>query len=467
MKRFYLPFLVLIPFFISCNDPEKEKVDLLILNATLIDVESGKKTGDQLVAISGDTITGVANMENRNLYDAAEIIDAAEKFVMPGLWDMHVHFRGGDTLISENKDLLPLFLAHGVTTVRDAGGDITPAVLAWREKIRKKELDGPHIYTSGPKLDGSKPAWPGSIKVETQEDINAALDSLESLDVDYVKMYDGNLTKEAFYGIIEAAEERGLKTTGHMPLTADILRAADLGLDGSEHLYYILKSTSPLADSLTRVNPGYGMMSKIIETYDHELAGEAFRKMKEKNVFIVPTLHIGKTLSEILDEDHSRDELLPFIGSGIQKTYEGRIEGAKRARASGSTMRDKMEKKSMEMIKPMYDAGIPLLSGSDCGPFNSYVYPGGSLHEELLRLRDAGLTPREALITSIINGPRFFELEKYYGSIEEGKVAHLLILEKDPLEDLEHLRQIRAVIKDGKHYSREDLENMLDNLKQI
>lgn len=454
MRIHILLFLSTLIILSACSDSRKEPVDLLILNATILDIRTGEEFPGKTIAIKADTILSINDKATGKDYAATKTIDAGNNYVMPGLWDMHVHFRGGDSLISENKGLLPLFLDHGVTTVRDAGGDINLSVLEWRNKIEKGELTGPSIFTSGPKLDGANPAWPGSIRVGDMEDIPEALDSLEQLQVDYVKMYDGSLSKEVFYGIIAAAEKRGLKTTGHMPLSADFMKGVELGLDGSEHLYYVLKACSPEADSLTAANPGYGMMNRIVDTYDPQLAKKVFQELGSRQVYITPTLHIGKTLSEILEVDHSKDSLLSYIGSGIQKTYRGRVEGAKRAKAAGSTMRSQMERKSMEMIKPMYDNGVPLLAGSDCGPFNSYVYPGASLLSELERLTNAGLEPREALSTSVIYGPAFFGLENYYGSVEAGKVADLLILKKNPLEKIENLRQIHSVIKKGKLYER-------------
>ncbi|MHA6280947.1 amidohydrolase family protein [Salinimicrobium sp. CAU 1759] len=464
MKKVIFGTLLGVLFLTACNSP-KESADVLITNATVLDVESGEDIPGQMIAISGDTIQAVLDMESSDRFSASKTIDVENQYVMPGLWDMHVHFRGGDSLVAENRNLLPLFLAHGVTTVRDAGGDISISVIDWRQKIEAGELEGPSIFTSGPKLDGPNPAWPGSIEVAGVEDIPAALDSLEQLEVDYVKMYDGSLSKEVFYGIIAEAEERGYKTTGHMPMSANILEGVDLGLDGSEHLYYVMKACSPKADSLTRVNPGYGMMNDIIATYDPELAEEVFQKLKENRVYITPTLHIGKTLSEILDVDHSRDSLLPYIGSGIQETYRGRIEGAKRARAAGSTMRSKMEEKSLEMIKPMYDNGVPLLAGSDCGPFNSYVYPGGSLHNELERLVAAGLTPLEAIKTSVINGPAFFDLQESYGSIQSGKMADIIILAKNPFNNIENLISVSSVLSKGKIYEQEKLQQMMQAVK--
>lgn len=461
MKNFLPLILISTLLFNSCDQPEKETYDVLISNVNIVDVESGEVISGKSILISGDTIRRIENDADMENFSATETLDAGGKFIMPGLWDMHVHFRGGDTLVEENKDLLPLFLAYGVTTVRDAGGDITPEVLEWREQIKNGELAGPDIYTPGPKLDGTRPAWPGSIKVTDEEEIEKALDSLEAMNVDYVKMYDGNLTKEAFYNIIKAAEKRGLKTTGHMPLTADFLKAVELGLDGAEHMYYPLKSTSPVADSLTELGLGYGMIETIIDTYDPELAKEVFEKMSAENVYVTPTLHIGTTLSEILDTDHTQDSLLNYVGSGIQETYRGRIEGAKRAKKSGSAMRQKMEDISEQMIKPMHEAGVNLLAGSDSGAFNSFVYPGESLIGELKSFVEAGLTPQEALITSVINGPKFFEVQGYYGGVTAGKVAHLILLEKNPLENLDHLDHVQVVIKDGRIYNRSDLQDLM------
>lgn len=258
-------------------------------------------------------------MEEMPDFDSEESMDLQGRYAMPGLWDNHVHFRGGTNLIAENQDLVGLFPKFGVTTVRDAGGDMTPAVMGWAKKINQKELLGPQIFTSGPKLDGTKPAWEGSIKIENQSDIEMALDSLESINVDYVKIYDGSLSAENFYSIIKATEKRGLKVTGHMPMSADFQKAVSFGMDGSEHMYYIMKACSPKADSLTQLGLGYGMMETITETYNDQMANELFAELAQKQVYITPTLYIGKVLSNLADEDHSTDTLLSEIGVGIQK----------------------------------------------------------------------------------------------------------------------------------------------------
>ena len=455
MKKILL--IVSVVFLASCNLQKQENFDVLILNAQIVDVANNQALANQFVGITADTIRILGNMENWEDFSADKIIDAKNNYVMPGLWDNHVHFRGGDSLIEENKEFLPMFLAYGITTVRDAGGDITPSVMDWKNKIAIKELAGPTIFTSGPKLDGETPAWAGSLKVANRDEINTALDSLERLKVDFVKMYDGSLTPEIFYGIIAEAEKRDLKTTGHMPMAADFYKAIALGLDGAEHMYYPIKACSPVADSLGSLNKGYGIMNQLVDTYDEQLADSLFNIMSNHNVSITPTLHIMKTLATVLDVDHSQDSDLKYIGKGIQKTYQGRIDGAKRARSAGSDMRQKVEELGVKMIKPMQDAGVNILAGSDCGAFNSFVYPGESLHAELEELVNAGLSPQQALQASFLNGPRYFELENYYGSIEKGKVADLIFLKENPLEDIRNTRKITQIFKNGKIFKPEGL----------
>jgi imidazolonepropionase-like amidohydrolase len=231
-------------------------------------------------------------------------------------------------------------------------------------------------------------------------------------------------------------------------------------------MYYTIKVCSPEADSLTKLNLTYAMMPKIVETYDQQLAKSVFKKMKEKNVFITPTLFIGKILSELTETDHTKDTLLAYIGHGIRHTYTGRILSAKKAKAQGNTSRKKMGSLAMKMIAPMQKSGVSILAGSDCGPFNSFVYPGESIHEELKLLVDSGLTPQEALQTSFVNGPKFFGLDQFYGTIEKGKIADLIILDKNPLEKIENTRTVISVINRGKVYGKEKINNMLQSIKQ-
>ncbi|TRZ43203.1 amidohydrolase family protein [Robertkochia solimangrovi] len=448
----------------SCNSQPKEAFDLLIIHANVVDVANGEVYADQFIGISQDTIRIVSTNAALSEYKAADTLDAAGAYLMPGLWDNHVHFRGGDSLIAENKTLLPLFLANGITTVREAGGDITPTVLDWKAQIRKGELSGPDIFTSGPKLDGDGWSWEGSIPVTNKEEVSKALDSLQKLKVDFVKIYDGSITPEMYYEIISQASKRGFKVTGHMPMDADLNKAVALGLDGIEHLYYLMPQGSAVADSIRDLKIGFQGLPLLTETYDNDLAEKNFRSLAEKNIYVTATLYISNVLFNIPTMDLDSKTYLKYMGPGIQKTYERRIKTAMNMSEKSKAYNRKRIEKFNEMIPPIYDSGIHILAGSDCGAFNSFVYPGVSLIEELRELVKQGLTPQQALSASMINGPGFFDLSEYYGDIAPGKVGNLIVLEKNPLEDIEAIKTLEAVIKNGKTFSKDMLEKMLSEV---
>jgi imidazolonepropionase-like amidohydrolase len=223
-----------------------ERTDLLIRHATIVDVASGKIISGQTIAVRGGDIVDVgADAALARRYAAARNIDASGKFVMPGLWDMHVHFGGGPELIEENRNLLPLYVAHGITAVRDAAADLGPSVIEWRSQVAAGNLLGPTIYTSGPKLEGYKPLWKGTIEVGTPAEVDAALDRLEAMKVDFVKITDNTLKPEIFAYALKAANARGLKTSAHTPFAFTIEQAAEAGLGSVEHLDYLIKAGSP------------------------------------------------------------------------------------------------------------------------------------------------------------------------------------------------------------------------------
>ncbi|MBO0322227.1 amidohydrolase family protein [Muricauda sp. CAU 1633] len=464
MNKLPLYCFVMI-LMVACQPKAKEKFDLLIINASVIDVAGGKVLPGKIIGINNDTIQLVANMASADRYESNQIINAKEKFVMPGLWDNHVHFRGGDSLINENKDLLPLFIAHGVTTVRDMGGDISQRVLQWRNEIREGQLTGPNIFTSGPKLDGADPFWVGSIPIGKLEDILPALDSLEDLKVDFVKIYASSLSPELYYRIITACEKRGLKVTGHIPLSADHFKAVELGLDGVEHLFSFLSLASPIGDSLRQQNQGFGMFPQILETYDEDLARDAIAKLASEDFYVTPTLYVSQVIMQLDKMDPTVDSLLPLIGPGIQKTYERRIKQAQNRSPKARQLMLDMDTRERSLVLPMYQAGITILAGSDCGPSNSYVYPGGALHSELALLVETGLTSKEALSTSVISGPKFFGLEEYYGGIEVGKVAHIIMLTENPLVNIENVGSIDLVLKGNTIYDRSKISELKASLK--
>ncbi len=192
------------------------------------------------------------------------------------------------------------------------------------------------------------------------------------------------------------------------------------------------------------------MLPQLLATYDEDLARASFEKLGSKEFYVTPALYIFQMMSQLHEIDPSIDSILLLMGPGIQKTYERRIKQAQNRSPEGKQMMLDMSQRFNSMVAPMFRAGITLLAGSDCGPSNSYVYPGSALHSELALLVKSGLSPQEALSTSVINGPQFFGLEEYYGAIEAGKVAHLILLSKNPLEDIENMKNVEVVVKGAK-----------------
>ena len=444
--------------------------DLVINHVTVVDVETGQLRPGQTVAVTQGKIVRIGPA-GKTSYAARQQLDGTGRYLMPGLWDMHVHFRGGDSLAAANKKSLALYLIHGITTVRDCGGDLTPSIFQWRREEAAGTLAGPRLFTSGPKIDGPGATWPGSLEVETPAQISQALDSLQKLRVDFVKIYDSKISGEAYLNTIAQAEARGLKTTGHMPYSVTLGEAVGRGLDATEHLYYVFKACSGKEDSLTALVRAslatpkplglFALLPAVYDTYSPAAATRIFRLMAAHHTAAVPTLAIGNTLAELPANDHAHDTLLAYIDPKIQRTYARRLASARQQSATARAFTLKLEAKFMTLVPQLQAAGVTILAGSDSGPFNSFTYPGASLHDELRQLVRAGLTPAQALRAASSNGARFLGVADRTGTVAVGKEADLLLLTANPLADVANAKKIYAVVSRGKVYSAPTLAGML------
>ncbi|TGE28562.1 amidohydrolase family protein [Hymenobacter metallicola] len=455
--------------------PAGKSYELVITHANVVEVETGTLRPDQTIGIREGRIVHLGKTGATSV-PAQRTLDAQGRYLIPGLWDMHVHFRGGEALTTANRNLLPLYLAHGVTTVRDAGGDLTPAIFRWRQQLAAGELAGPRIFTSGPKLDGPKPTWAGSLEIETPAQIDRALDSLQKLQVDYVKLYESTISRDAFLGAIAAAQKRGMTTTGHMPYSVTLREAAERGLDATEHLYYVLKACSNREDSITAAVQAslktsqplglFAVLPAVYRTYDPAVAAQTYRLLVARRTAVVPTLYIQKLLTELPATDHARDSMLAYIAPDIQATYARRLASARQQSAATRAFNQQLSARFRSLVQPLQAAGVTLLAGSDSGPFNSYVYPGASLLGELELLVEAGLTPAQALQAATINGARFLKADQRSGTIAVGKEADLVLLHQNPLADIRNLRQIHTVISRGRVYSAAELRRLVQAVRQ-
>jgi imidazolonepropionase-like amidohydrolase len=441
--------------------------NLLIRHVTVVDVVRGKTVANQAVLVSGDTIRAVGpDQAIARRHTAAQQVDARGRFVMPGLWDMHVHFGGGRELIEENGRLLPLYVANGVTAVRDAAADLTPLVLEMRAAVAAGSLLGPTIFTSGPKLEGYKPLWKGTIEVGTPAEVDAALDRLQAMKVDFVKITDNTLKPDIFLYAVGAAKKRGLKTSAHTPFALTIQQAVDAGLSSIEHVDYLIKAGSPreaeIGAAFAAGKMSYGEASDAFTaSFDANYAAGVYRRLAKSGVSVTPTLNMGRILAYLDREDHSRDAGLAYIGPGLRKTYDWRVERAAKSTPQQVAERHKEYELSVRVLPMLVKAGIPIMAGTDAGYLNSFNYPGWGLHDELDRYVEAGLTPQQALVTATQTGPRFLGHADRYGSIAAGRAADILILDANPLKSIKATRSINAVVLHGKLLDRAALDVML------
>src|SRR5215472_17003299 len=201
---------------------------LVLLGGTLVDAATGKEISDSIIVMRGERIEQVGS-GNTAAPEGAQIIDAKGKWIIPGLIDSHAH--------AENPDETPfsLYLANGVTTIRNPGGNITVLRLT-RERLLRGELIGPRLFFSGPLLDGIPPVWPeGSLLVDTPQRARSAVNFLADQGADFVKVYN-SVKEPELRAIIAAAKERGLPVAGHIPRSMTMTRAVELGMTRLEHI---------------------------------------------------------------------------------------------------------------------------------------------------------------------------------------------------------------------------------------
>lgn len=450
---------------------DKIAVDVALTQATLIDVAAGTRATGQSVLLKGDTIVAVVKDADLTNYAPKKVIKLRGKYLMPGLWDTHVHFGGGEALIEENKKLLPLYLAHGITTVRDCAGDLSDTVLSWRRQIAEGKLAGPTIFASGPKLEGIKPMWKGTLEVGTPEDVSNALDKLQAQGVDFVKITESTMTPEIYLEALRQAKARGMRTSGHLPGQMPLARAFEAGLGTVEHQTYLLRATTPRESDLAGQVAagkltGREVMRLSLDSYDEATARKAFRHMAAQGTAVVPTLWGSRITAYLDQESHHADDYLKYIGKGLRATYEWRVERAAKDGPEAVALRHAIFEKSAGLLPLLAQEGVSIIAGTDAGFLNSFNYPGQALHDEIGLFVLYGLTPQQALQSAVVNGPRFLGKLDRYGSIETGKAADLLVLDADPLADIRATRKIRMVVSRGEVHDRARLDKMLDDTKR-
>ena len=446
--------------------------DVMIRHATVIDVEHARSVDDQAVVLRGADIVAVgSDADIAKAWAAAQTVEGKGRFLIPGLWDMHVHFGGGPDLIEENKALLPLYIAHGITTIRDCSGDLPEQVLQWRGEIAKGTLFGPQLFTSGAKIEGIHPVWKGTIEVGSKADVDAAFVRLKKDRVDFVKITDSTLDPQLFLYAVSQAKRFGIRSSGHIPMALTVEQAVDAGISSIEHLDYAYKagvndeaaiSADFAAGKINRAEAN----RRLDAGFDPSTAMAAYRHLADKGVYVTPTLNGGRVLDFLDSDNHANDPYLAYIGPKLRKTYDWRIERAAKATPEQVAARHAHYEHLTKVLPMLQQAGVTIMAGTDAGFLNSFDYPGIGLHDELTVFVQNGLTPAQALSSATRAGPAWFGRLDRYGAVSTGKAADLVLLDRNPLQDINATRAIDTVILRGHVYDRKALDGMLEQTRK-
>lgn len=444
--------------------------DLILRDAIVVDVAAGRLIKGQAVVMRGERILAVLDDKQLGQYKARRTLSLKGRYLIPGLWDSHVHFGGGEALIEENRQLLPLYLAHGITTVRDCAGDLSDTVLQWREEIATRKLLGPTIFASGAKLEGYKPLWKGTQEVGTPEEVKQALGKLRHERADFVKITENTMRADVYLDALRQAKARGLPSSAHLHGQVTLDQASEAGLGTLEHLNYLLRAATPREAELTaQVVAGTitarSAAEQSLASYDEATARAAFKRLAERGTAVVPTLSVIRITAYLDQDDHAKDDYLKYIGPKLRQTYEWRVKRAALDGPDAIAYRHASYEKTARLLPLLAEAGVEIVAGTDAGFLNSFDYPGQALHDEMAVYVRSGLTPAQALRSAVVAGPRFLGKLDRYGALAEGKTADIVVLKANPLDDIAATRQIDAVVTRGRLLDRQRLDTMLNEVR--
>jgi imidazolonepropionase-like amidohydrolase len=462
MKRWILCCVLLC--LASIAEAQLASSVLVIDDVTVIDVKSGTPQPHRSVIVHGNRILAVVGPEEqeRTHRIQATVIDGKGKFLIPGLWDMHVHMVFGDWFPRGKEITVPLFIANGITGVRDMGGELD-VLGQWRKDITAGRMIGPRIVMSGPMLDGPQPRFPSSIAIKTPEDGRRAVDTLKEKGADFIKL-QSLIPRDAVFAIADEAGKQGIPFVGHVPDSVRASEMSNAGQKSFEHLIGIFEGASPLEDEFIK---GSKSESKFLSTYDPKRAAALFALLAKNQTWQCPTL-VWERGGNLIDQtDFARDSRARYVPAswkdGTWKRFTEQI--TRDFNTDDLATRKRFVEKELEVVNEMHHAGIPFLAGTDTPP-GVYIFPGFSLHEELQRFVAAGFTPLEALQTATINPARFLGMDEKLGTVEPGKYADLILLEANPLDDISNTQKIAAVIVNGRYLSRAALDKMLAGVEE-
>jgi imidazolonepropionase-like amidohydrolase len=442
----WLPLFVLL--LVAGMDTSAQPATAAITNTTVI-------SGMDVTPQSGVTVTvnngRIASIEPTGAVPAADtVIDGTGKFLMPGLWDMHVHF----TLASDLA--APLMLVSGVTAARDMGGDL--AIVDWlRTRIEQGQLSGPRIWTAGPFVDGHKPATPNRLVVATAAEAPHAVGLLRQHGVDFIKVHNG-MPREPYFALLAEAKRLGLRVAGHIPLEVEPMQAIDAGHYSVEHIVSLFEG--PVT---RKMNEGKTQEQAIAEFTD-DAARSLARLMVARGTWFDPTLVAYWRRSFSWEPSIRNDPRQKYLAASLiadWKRYQDLPDDpALRARLADGW------KRFVGIARILHREGVRFLVGTDAAA--RFVLPGFDVHEELrILVEEVGLTPLQAIQAASRNSAESLGRLRDLGTIEVGKLADFVLVDADPLKDIRATTSIVAVIAGGRVYTRSDLDALVARIETL
>ena len=426
---------------------------LAIKNVTVIDSTGAAAQPAQTVLVKGDRVDRIAPAKDAAVPEGARVVDGIGKFLLPGLWDMHMH------LSHVSDSAFPVLIANGVTGVRDMGGDLEQ-VDRWREQIRSGAVIGPRVFRTGAVVDGPR-GEEGQFRltVTNAAEAREAVRSLQRRGVDLVKVYHF-LSRESYLAVADECKQVGIAFAGHVPNGVHPADASDAGQRSIEHLAGVIQALSS-----TRANPGKDSKQLTVDTVDALLGAEGqeiFGRFARNGTWHTPTLVVSRSFLLRAELAAKADPRRKYVASIAREYWEKHNPVPENVPEELMIERRQFLDKIIGIVGAMKRAGVSILAGTD--PPTRDIFPGWSLHDELGLLVKAGLTPMEAIQAATKNAAEALGVPSDYGTVEKGKMADLVLLDANPLVEIGNTGKIAAVILGGRLFEKPSLDHMIEKV---